>query len=388
MIRSLRHLGPDLWLLCSSVIAAAAVGRLFQGGLGGRAFAPLLVSAAVGSGVPALLALVRVPLPIRAVAGTIAVILTCLWTAIADATTFGLPTVRTWHAVQSDLRAARPLLAHFAVPLHDAPGLVFLAAMTCGVVAMLASVLLRSSDTGDGLYPGLALLFPLGLLAFACSQSTPDSMAVLVILFVATAALTVTTARAEPPSGSDTTRRRRWVTPAALTACTMAGVLVVALLLNSNAEGAGSFGPGVAPVVPLSAESLTSNLLSVEVHDANTVLFQANSRYRTYWQVAVLNVLHDGVWVPDPDTENAAHGSARGAPVSQSEPAAASPGNQYFHADVRIDDLTSRILPVPPGTVALSGTAATLTGVGAVSPTPTTLGTAVHHAVGASGERT
>ena len=159
---------------------------------------------------------------------------------------------------------------HFAVPLHAAPGLVFLAAMACGVVAMLASVLLRASDTGDGLYPGLALLFPLGLLAFACSQSTPGSMAALVILFVAAAALTVTTARAGHHAGRKRTDGARVDHSAALTACTMAGVLVVAVLLNSNAEGAGSSGPGVAPVVPLSAESLTSNLLSVEVHDANT----------------------------------------------------------------------------------------------------------------------
>ena len=155
----------------------------------------------------------------------------------------------------------------------------------------------------------------------------------------------------------------------------MAGVVLVAVLVSASAEGAGSSGPGVAPAVPLSAESLTSKLLSVEVHDANLVLFQANSQYRTYWQVAVLNVLRNGVWVPDPDTENAAHGSTKGAPVTQSGAGAASfAGSRDFTAAVRIDDLSSRILPVPPGTVALSGTSATLTGVGAVSPTPTTSG--------------
>ena len=131
-------------------------------------------------------------------------------------------------------------------------------------------------------------------------------MAVLVVLFVAAGALTFATARADSvtpraPGPATTTRRRGWVTPTAVTACTMAGVVLVAVLVNSNAQGAGP-GPGVAPAVPLSAESLTSNLLAVEVHDANDVLFQANSEYRTYWQVAVLNVLRNGVWVPDPDT--------------------------------------------------------------------------------------
>ena len=199
-------------------------------------------------------------------------------------------------------------------------------------------------------------------------------MAVLVILFVAAAALTLTTARADsmPRSHPATTRRRSWISPTAVTACTMAGVVLVALLVNSNAGGAGTSGAGVAPAVPLSAESLTSNLLAVEVHDANDVLFVANSRYRTYWQVGVLNVLRNGVWVPDPDTEKAAHGTANGTPVIQSQGAAGP--KRDFTAAVQIDDLSSRLLPVPPGTIALSGTSATLTTVGAVSTSPTTSG--------------
>ena len=338
--------------------------------------APLVVSAAVGSAVPALLALKRVPLPVRAVVGTVAVILTSLWTAMGAATTFGLPTARTWHVAQSDLRAARPLLAQLAVPLRPAPGLVFLAAMACGVVAMLASVLLHASDIRGGVYPALALVGPLGLLAFACSQSTPATVVVPVILFVAAAALTLTTPAEDSADHRQpgTPHWPGWITATALTAGTMAGVVLVAALVNSTAEGAGP-GPGVAPAVPLSAESLTSNLLAVEVHDANDVLFQANSEYRTYWQVAVLNVLHNGVWVPDPDTQNAAHGSNGGAPVTQSQAGGApSGGRRDFTSAVQIDDLSSRILPVPPGTIALSGTAARLTSVGAVSDTATTSG--------------
>jgi transglutaminase-like putative cysteine protease len=376
-MRTLRCLGPDAGLLAACVIGAAAVGQLFHDGLGGRAFGPLLVSAAVGSAVPALMASRRVPLPLRAVVGTVAVILTSLWTTMGAATTFGLPTAHTWHVAQADLRAARPLLSAFTLPLHSVPGLVFLAAMACGVVAMLASVLLHASDTRDRLYPAIALLGPLGLLAFACSQSTAGSMVVLVILFVAANALTLTTARADSMSRSHraTTRRRGWLTPSAITGCTMSGVLLVAVLVNPNAEGAGTSGAGVAPAVPLSAESLTSHLLAVEVHDANDVLFVANSPYRTYWQVAVLNVLHNGVWVPDPDTESAADGITNGVAVSQSQAGdASSQGNRNFKAAVQIDRLSSRLLPVPPGTIALSGTSATLTAVGAVSPTPTMSG--------------
>ena len=154
------------------------------------------------------MALKRVPLPIRAVVGTIAVILTSLWTAIGAATTFGLPTAHTWHVAQSDLRAARPLLGQLAVPLRPDPGLVFLAAMVCGVVAMLASILLHASDTRDRVYPALALLCPLTLLAFVCSQSTPESMALLVILFVAAGALTLATTPADSGRQPVTTRGR------------------------------------------------------------------------------------------------------------------------------------------------------------------------------------
>ncbi len=378
-MRSLRRLRPDICLLAASVIAAAAVGRLFQGGLGSRTAGPLLVAATVGSAVPALLALKRVPLPIRAVTGTVATILTSLWTAIGAATTFGFPTAHTWHVAQSDLRGARPLLAPLVVPLRPAPGLVFLAAMACGVVAMLASVLLHASDTRDRVYPGIALLGPLGLLAFACSQSTSGAMVVLVILFAAAGALTLVTAPADAVGQvrqvrPAATHRRSWITPTAVIACTMAGVVLTAVLVNSYAQGAGP-GPGVAPAVSLSAESLTSDLLAVEIHDANDVLFQANSEYRTYWQVAVLNVLRDGVWVPDPVTQNSAHGTSNSAAVTQSQGGAVSAvGSRDFKTTIQIDALTSRILPVPPGTVALSGTAATLTDVGAVSSTPTTSG--------------
>jgi transglutaminase-like putative cysteine protease len=374
MMRTLRRIGPDVCLLVASVIAAAAVGRLFLGPLEGRASGPLLVTATVGSAVPSLLALKRVSAPIRAVAGTIAVILTSLWTSIGAATTFGLPTTHTWHVAQSDLRAARPLLSPLVFPLRTTPGLVFLAAMICGVVAMLASVLLHASDTRDRVYPGIALLIPLGLVAFACSESTPGTMAVLVILFVATGALALTTARGDSvrPIGAAAGHRRSWTAPAAVTACTVAGVVLVAVLVNSNAQGAGP-GPGLAPAVPLSAESLTSNLLAVEIRDANDVLFQANSEYRTYWQIAVLNVLRHGVWVPDPDTQHAARGTTDGAAVSPSQGGSAG-GSRDFKSTVQIESLASRILPVPPGTIAVSGTAATLTGVGAVSPTPTMSG--------------
>ena len=382
---TLRRLGPDVGLLCASVVTAGAVARLFEGSLNGRAAAPLLVTAAVGCALPSLLALKRVLVPVRAVAGTLAVILTSLWTSFGNATSYGVPTGHTWHVVAAQLRAARPLAGQFAVPLRSTPGLVFLAALVCGVVAVLASVLLRASDDGTAaasrLYPGLALLSPLGLLAFACSQSTAASMVLPVILFVGAAALTMTAARAarlEPGAPASPTARphdrRRWVAPAVVTAVTMAVVALAAALVSSSSAGAGSSGAGVEPAVPLTAESLTSKLLAVEVHDANVVLFHASSRVRTYWQVAVLDDLRAGVWVPDADTQRAlAHPGLAGS-LPPSGPNAVVSRLELVQSDVTISDLSSRLLPVPPGTIALSGADAMLTDVGAVAPSATVSG--------------
>ena len=134
------------------------------------------MAAAVGSAGSGALALKEVPAPVRAVVGTIAVIL--------DEPVGGdrrrdhvWPPDRAHMARRPSQTCARrgPCWRIVVIPLRPAPGLVFLAAMVCGVVAMLASVLLHASDTRDRVYPGIALLFPLGLLAFACSQSTPAS---------------------------------------------------------------------------------------------------------------------------------------------------------------------------------------------------------------------
>ena len=194
----------------ASVIAAAAVARLFQGDLGGRvrSSARLVRGRVRRAGAPGVHA--GRLCPIRAVAGTLAVILSSLWTSVGTATAFGIPTAHTWHVVQADLRAARPLLGQFAVPLHSRPRTRVPGGDGLWRGGLLASVLLRASDNRDRLYPGLALLGPLGLLAFACSQSTAGSMAVLVVLFVAAAALTLTTARAAPAQPTHGNRGGAW----------------------------------------------------------------------------------------------------------------------------------------------------------------------------------
>ncbi len=80
-----------------------------------------------------------------------------------------------------------------------------------------------------------------------------------------------------------------------------------------------------------------------------TCCSRPNSRYRTYWQVAVLNVLRNGVWVPDSGTEAAAHGSARVPRPRRSQPGAVSSGTRDFKAAVADRDLCQSHSPGPAG---------------------------------------
>ncbi len=373
---SLRRYGPDVGLLCASLVAGASLGRLIGGGVRGPAIGPLVAAAGAGSVVPALIALKRIPVPVRAFAGTLAVMLVCLWATVPGSTTFGAPTAHTWHVLALRLQAARPVLVDFTIPLRPIEGVVLLGALTAGMVSVLGSVALRSSDDPDRLYPGLALLCPFSLLAFACVRTTSPSIALPVALFVAASAFTLSTAQPEPVHAQrGEPHSRRFSTATAVTTSIMVGVTLVALSVGSGAGLAGgSSGAGAAGLVPPTDLSLTSNLVALEVHDANEVLFRARTPYPTYWQVAVLNILRNGVWVPDPNTRAAIDGSAPAVAV-QAGSSTPVPVADTFSATVAIENLSSRLLPVPPATVSLTGApAATITGLGAESSKPTTSG--------------
>ena len=118
----LRRWAPDVGLACVSLIAAASLTRLLQGGLGGPATGPVLVAAAVGSTVPALLAAWRAPVALRMLLGTLAVGLVSLWTSSPGSTTFGVPTARTWHVLAQQLRQAHPILVSLRSPAPVDPG--------------------------------------------------------------------------------------------------------------------------------------------------------------------------------------------------------------------------------------------------------------------------
>ncbi len=377
MTAGLRRSAPDVALLGASLTVAASLTRLLGGGVGGVALGPLLASAAVGSVVPAALATRRVTVPIRVLSGTVAVALVSLWASLPGSTSYGVPTGRTWHALAVHLRAARPVLVGFSLPLRPTEGVILLASLLVGMVAVLASVLLHADDHTDRLYPGLALVGPFTLLVLVTAQSARPSASLPVALFVVFGAVTISLSQAAPIAALPPRRHRWWFSStAALTATIVIASTLLALTFGTSGGGASGTNPGGNSVaaVPPTGLSLTSSLVALEVHDANLVLFRAHSPFPTYWQVAVLNVLRNGVWATDPDTAAAVQGAdTSSAPEPASLPAAGIATT--FSATVDIDHFSSRLLPVPPSTLAVAGPGEpTLSAIGAVTTRATTPG--------------
>jgi transglutaminase-like putative cysteine protease len=337
MLARLRPYGPDLGITCASLIAAASLTRLIAGGLGGMAAGPLLGAAAAGAVLPAALSVRHVAIPVRMLTGTVAVALVALWATSPGSTKFGIPTTRTWHVLQAQLQSAHPILVAFTLPLPATQGTILLCALLAGLIAVLAAVTLHAGDRSGQLYPGLALLFPFGLLALVCAQTASASVALPVGAMVIVAVATVSVAQPAPIRAGAGRVGAAWRSATVvLTVVTVIGATSLALSLGSGGAGGE---PSLRPV-PATELSLTSSLVTVEVHDANEVMFRARSPYPTYWQVAVLNTLRDGVWVPGPGA-GPAGGGAGTSPV--------------FTASVDIATLSSRILPVPPATVSFAG---------------------------------
>jgi len=303
----------------------------------------VLVAAAVGSTVPALLAARRAPVALRMLVGTLAVGLASLWTSSPGSTTFGVPTARTWHVLARQLREAHPILVSFTLPLRSTPGIVFLSALLAGIVSVLASVILRSADRGATLYPGLALLCPVALLALISSQSASDSLALPLASAAVMVSFTLALAQPAPVRVPGAAVHTAWFSPTIV----LSGALVIAVALTAISLGGSSsatgsaLGAGPGSPVPPTQLSLTSHLVALEVDDANVELFRAHSTYPTYWQVAVLNILRNGVWVAGP--------APAGSSTAPTAPAAT------FRATVEVAHLSTRLLPVPPGTDAVIG---------------------------------
>lgn len=364
-------------MLAATLVAAAGLCRMASGGIGGAAVGPLLGTVVVGFAVPALILRTRLGPPLAAVAGTLAVVVTAVWTSVLATKVGGPFASGALGSLPGELRDARVELATFHLPLHAGPGVVLIGAVTVGLAGMAGRFLLgpfRSALLRPR--PAIALVPALALVTWSCIALPGTDAALLATAFVAAAAVVLAggtaqrSVRRPPMPGSSTRRLLRHVSGAAF----LIGLSAIAASLGIGIPlGTPGASTGVAEgsgTVPATTLSLTTGLVRVQRDDARVVLFRAHSPVPTYWQVAVLTVWRDGRWVPGPRTQAVLRGGS--APLSQ----ARTPVNaRRFTASVTIGSLSSRLLPVPTSTVDVTGLPATaVTTAGVLSPSSSTPG--------------
>jgi len=331
-----RRWTTEVSLLAVAVIGAASIARLTAGNATWRA---ALMTAVVGEVIVAVSSL-RHSTPWSTFAGIAAVALTAMWMSVPEATRYGLPTATTFRKLHDALRS----VGGVHVPLTSRPGVVLMCALVSGVAAVLTRGL-----------PGALGLMPVTALVAVSTVALASEGAALLAVLLAAAGATALVSRAPERVG--------WQLG---TVTTLAGAACLVLVGVFTGTAAASGGGRAVVGVPPTALSLVSRLTELQLRDPDLVLFTVTTPIPTYWQVASLSVLNGETWVPDAATEAA----LRGRPIAA--PPGDHPGGRTFSVTVTVANLSSRLLPVPPSTSAV--TTATLTSVGVVAPVPSAPG--------------
>jgi transglutaminase-like putative cysteine protease len=352
--------GPrDAVQLLASVLGALAVARLFTDAGAPRLAGPLIGCAFIGWLIPAAVQRLRLPAAVAVVVGTLALVVVALWWSVPG--TAGLPASQHLHVASDALRRARPELRAFVVPLQAAPGAIFLASLLVGFVALFQRLLLGSGAAARG--ASLASLTgTLVLVAWSVSARRGGaSDALLVIAF----GVVVLLAMATSTETDRVARHRARAFALGLTAlATAAVVLVLPIAPATPALGT----PAVAPT----GISLVSRLVDLEANDPDVVLFTARAPVPTYWPVAVLSELRNGVFVPGSDVTSTVSG--RSGPIGAVSVIPTAPSS-FVSSSVTVVHLSSRLLPVPLNTFTVQADPpATITANGVVALRPTTPG--------------
>ncbi len=307
----------------ASLVAAFALGRLATGATGAA-----MITAAVGTVVVAILcrrAALAVVLGVLAVAGT------ALWFGLHASSRPGISTADALQILRHSLRAARPVLVAFHLPLVAIPGITALSALFGGLVAVGGRALgIRT--------PSLSLI-PAAVILVWSVILHPTTGAALAGLALAGCGFLVLAGDRMPDMRASAGVAGISLVLAALT-------LGWSSVAGSNvASPGGRVSPGVAP----SALSLATDLSGVESRDAHVVLFRVTSSDPTYWQVTTLTTFVGDRWVPNQETASLLHGSAPvQSPVSTND-------QHLFTAGVILAGYSGRLLPAPPATVSASG---------------------------------
>ena len=249
--------------------------------------------------------------------------------------------------LRHSLRAARPVLVAFHLPLVPLPGIIALCALFGGLVAVGGRALgIRA--------PGLSLV-PATIVLVWSAILLPTTGAALAGLALGICGfLVLATDRA----------------PDVRVSAGVAGVALALAALTlgwSAVAGSNEASPGgkVAPAVAPSALSLATDLTGVESRDADVVLFRVTPRVPDLLAGHHADQLRRRAMGPGSGDRRVLHGSA---PVQSPVPA----GDQrLFTAGVTLDGYSGRLLPAPPATISASGDPSpvvTSSGVAATRP--------------------
>jgi len=343
---------------------------------------PVLVTTGVGAAMTALVLRTRLLASLAAAAGALAVLLSAVVTTVPGSTTLGFPGTTTVHLLRQDAAASQASLRAPGIPYHAVPGVVVLAAVAAGMLALASQLVLATRRRGSHRPPdgrAAALVPPLGLVAWAGAVGTVGTATLLAVGMVAVAAVTLALpVRGVPaPSGSAGRPGRHRPGGGALvvTAVAMVAVAVtgagVATAVPSTGVATGNDGGSAGATSEL---RLLSSVVALERHDPAAVVFTAASAVPTYWEVGALTSYQDGTWSPSAAMQAAATGVAVPAPGAPVLPATS---RGRFGVEVTMASLTGRLLPLPPDTVSVD------------APFPvvrTAGGTAAHRGV-AAGDR-
>src|ERR1700691_2099693 len=128
----------------ASVVGAIALSTIVGGFPGSRSVVPILVTAVVGAAIPAVLLRTRRSSATGAAIGAAAVLISATATTVPGATRFGIPTATTYRVLHHDASAAKASLRTPGIPYHAVPGVVLVAAVAAGMLALVAQLLLVS----------------------------------------------------------------------------------------------------------------------------------------------------------------------------------------------------------------------------------------------------
>jgi transglutaminase-like putative cysteine protease len=357
--------------LILSVSVAIALARLMSDAMSGRVLVPVLVAIALADVVTALALRLSTHVVLAVAVGW--VIALCVLLVVVDPSVFNPGSSHFLHAsvISDQLRVAHAALVTDGTPLPALNGIVIiLGAIGAAAAALTRGIWLYTcrrpfGDRGRGplapcVAPSAAIFLYTTLVSAERSRVPAGASYFLgVLIFVALADRATTSAISSSVADGGRGQRARWRS-GGLVACVLVTLIVIAAGAGLSSMRLTVFHvtpptPGV-PSNLITGISLVDHLRATEITESHTVIFHDTSPVPTYWQVGTLSSFNGTEWLPSAQVRTALLGSAGALQAALSSTALPTPvPAQTFTARVTITDFASRLLPAPPGTLAVSG---------------------------------